>query len=530
MYNPSIGNTEPTHSSWFGRTLIGLRERTIFANLVGLVGALLALFCLFAIPGSQLWNIRLPLYLLVATWTILRPRVALYLLPFAIPWGSLDTIKLGVSLTSADILVGLLTASWLLGFVLRPFMPASLRGFGSLDREEYNVPGYLALAMLLLLLAMLVSTTVAFSLSASLKELVKWLELLVVVLLGSQYIRTRQQIWALVVILCLAAVTQACYGYAQAFLNLGPSSFVRDSSLRVYSTFGQPNPYAGYLNMTLMITLALSLLGRSVTTRFLAALTTLILAGVEVLTQSKGGLLALLVSTLFIIAVGFPHIRRLMAVLGVALLAFVEAFLAGKIPARFYQPLLVKLGVVGISFTSPSPDNYANSERVAHWFAGIRMFLDHPFLGVGIGNYEPVYPPYAPGIFVIPLGHAHNYFINIAAEAGLLGLLTFTLFIGATFVMGSKTVRAINRRCRRLHAQVMQPALKNPPAHVSLLVTQATLRDLSILVNDRALAIGLLAAILSISVHNLVDNLYVHSMTILFALLLVLLLRLDRVE
>ena len=527
MYNPSVGSAGSTSPSRYRRALAGFRERATVANLVGLAAAALAVICLLALPSSQYWNVRLPLYLLVTVWTLLRPRVALYLLPFAIPWGSLDTINLGASLTSADILVGLLTASWLLSFTLRPLLPAYLRGSGPLDREEYNLPPYLALSMVLLLLAMLVSITVALSLSASLKEIVKWLELAVVVMLGAQYIRTRQQIWTLVVILSFAAITQAGYGYAQAFFNLGPTSFIRDSSLRVYSTFGQPNPYAGYLNMTLMITLALSLLGGNWTTRFLAALTTAILAGAEILTQSKGGWLALLVSTLFIVAVGFPHFRKLMAVIGIAFLALTEAFLAGKIPARFYQSLLVKLGVVDISFTSPSPDNYANSERVAHWFAGIRMFLDHPFLGVGIGNYEPAYPPYAPGIFVIPLGHAHNYFINIAAEAGLLGLFAFIFFIGATFVVSGKTVRTIGRRCQRLKAHIMKPPLKRSPA--PLLATQDALKRLSILVNDRALAIGLTAALLSVSVHNLVDNLYVHSMTILFALLLVLLLRLDRV-
>ncbi len=530
MYNPSIGNADLTHLLWRRRVLTAFRARATAANLVGLTGAIFALICLIAIPDSQYWNIRLPLYLIAAVWTILRPRMVLYLLPFAVPWGSLDTINLGISLTSADILVGLLAASWLLSFALRPFMPAYMKSSGPLDREEYNLPFYLTATILLLLLAMLVSTTVAISLSASLKEIAKWLELLVVVMLGAQYIRTRQQIWTLIVILCVAAITQAFYGYAQAFLNLGPASFIRDSSLRVYTTFGQPNPLAGYLNMTLMITLALTLLGGNWTTRFLAAIATAIVGGTEFLTQSKGGWLAFIVSALFIIVVGIPHVRKMMAVLGIAFLALIEAFLSGKIPSRFYMPLLIKLGVVGISFTSPTSDNYANSERVAHWFAGIQMFLNHPFLGVGIGNYEPAYAPYAPGIFVIPLGHAHNYFINIAAEAGLFGLIAFVLFIAATFVVGSRTVRTINQRFQNQKKRVMQPSLpKQAPKVSSTMTAQDALRRLSILVNDRALAIGLVAALLSVSIHNLVDNLYVHSMTILFALLLVLLLRLDKV-
>ena len=53
--------------------------------------------------------------------------------------------------------------------------------------------------------------------------------------------------------------------------------------------------------------------------------------------------------------------------------------------------------------------------------------------------------------------------------------------------------------------------------------------DLTEIVNDRALAIGLLAALLSICVHNLVDDLYVHSVTNLIALLIIALICLPTV-
>ena len=49
----------------------------------------------------------------------------------------------------------------------------------------------------------------------------------------------------------------------------------------------------------------------------------------------------------------------------------------------------------------------------------------------------------------------------------------------------------------------------------------------AMLTNDRALAIGLLAALITVSVHNLVDDLYVHSLTTLIALLLIALIRLE---
>lgn len=502
-------------------------EQITTANVVGLFAAIASLVLLLGIHDAQHWNMRLPLYLVVIVWTILRPRTALYLLPLAVPWGALDTFTLGSTNLGgydADILVGLLATGWLLSFTLRPFVAYDRRESGPLDREAITPPRALVVAMLVLLFTMIISVTVAFSISSSLKEIVKWFEVLVILLLGTQYIRTRRQIWTIVVIMCLAGISQALLGFEQEFLNLGPTNFVRDATLRVYGTFAQPNPYAGYINMTLALALALMLLGRNWRTRILAACTVIPLAIVVYYTQSKGGWIAIGVAALFIVTAGFPRLRPLMLLAFIAFLTVIGAYLAGKIPAHLIDPILTRIGLINISFTAPTPDNYANSERVAHWVAGINMFADHPFLGVGIGNYSDLYRHYQLGIFVIPLGHAHNYYINIAAEAGLFGLTAFLLLLTTIFVAGGRTLRVINGQYRSLKAR-----LAKPQGNVATAEVQTRLSRFGILVNDRALAIGLLASLISVCMHNLVDNVYVHSMTNLFALLIVLLIRLDRV-
>ena len=244
MYNPSLDQVAetiaPSRDSSIAKLLMSVRTHMTFANTVGLLGGILALFCLLLLPSSNYWNIRLPLYLIVVIWTLLRPRVALYLLPIAIPWGSLDTITISkLNANSADVLVILLIVSWLGGFVLRS---QGLLKSGPLDQEESPLPRYLVVTAVALLFAMVISTATAQSVNASIKDLLKWIEFLAVLLLGAKYLRTRKQIWTLVVVICLAGISQALYGYAQNFLNLGPQSFIRDGGLRVYGTFDQPNP------------------------------------------------------------------------------------------------------------------------------------------------------------------------------------------------------------------------------------------------------------------------------------------------
>ncbi len=521
MFNPSIDQIGQATSRRSRTTemVATIREHATFANSVGLLGGVFALFCLLLLPSSTYWNIRLPLYLIIVLWTMLRPRVALYLLPIAIPWGSLDTITISkLNTNSADILVILLIVSWLGSFVLRS---QGLLKAGPLDAEKTPLPRYLIVAAVALLFAMVISAATAQSITASIKDLIKWIEFLAVLLLGAKYLRTRKQIWILVVAMVLAGVSQAFYGYAQNFLNLGPQSFIRDGGLRVYGTFNQPNPYAGYINMSLPIALSLLLLGRNWATRILAGTAALLLGAAEYLTKSNGGEIAIAVAVFFIFVIGFPQLRKLAAILGVSGLVLIAALLAGVIPQRLTKPILSKLGLVAISFSSPSAQDYSTAERLAHWIAGINMFVDHSFTGVGIGNYGTAYGPYHVTIFVNSLDHAHNYYINISAETGIIGITTFLLLLLAMFVAGSRAYRAISKKYLQLKAE-----RATPKVGVSRLVMLQASNVLGVFTNDRALALGLLASLVGICVHNLVDNLYVHGMTILFALLLVALIRL----
>lgn len=64
--------------------------------------------------------------------------------------------------------------------------------------------------------------------------------------------------------------------------------------------------------------------------------------------------------------------------------------------------------------------NYALVERMAQVQAGWRDHpLAHPLSGFGPGNFSSAYPGFAVGAWYVSRGHAHNYYVHIAAEAGL---------------------------------------------------------------------------------------------------------------
>jgi putative inorganic carbon (hco3(-)) transporter len=80
-----------------------------------------------------------------------------------------------------------------------------------------------------------------------------------------------------------------------------------------------------------------------------------------------------------------------------------------------------------------TPENYAVLERLAHWQAAEAMAQYNFWFGVGIGNYEPVYPAYALINWPYPLGHAHNIYLNTLAEMGIIGLAAYIALWGVIY-------------------------------------------------------------------------------------------------
>jgi putative inorganic carbon (HCO3(-)) transporter len=62
--------------------------------------------------------------------------------------------------------------------------------------------------------------------------------------------------------------------------------------------------------------------------------------------------------------------------------------------------------------------------RPVIWSTSFRMFLDHPLAGIGFGSFNQFYEHYLKVPSQI-FGHAHNDFLNVAVDAGIIGLIPF---------------------------------------------------------------------------------------------------------
>lgn len=69
----------------------------------------------------------------------------------------------------------------------------------------------------------------------------------------------------------------------------------------------------------------------------------------------------------------------------------------------------------------------SNSERLLMWQSAWHMFKDHPVLGVGLGQYKDNYQQkyISPKAKEPYLNHAHNNFMQMLAENGIIGFIGF---------------------------------------------------------------------------------------------------------
>jgi putative inorganic carbon (HCO3(-)) transporter len=431
------------------------------------------------------WGAPAAAGLLVFVAGLARPRLPLYCLGLAALLGSVREVRVGpVGVTATELLVFVGLAAWAIGSAAR--------------RERLRLTAWAAPVGLFLLVGVL-STGWVLDLPAALKELLRWAELGAAVLLAAALVETRRQATTLLAVVLLGGVIESAVGAAQFVLRIGPPSFeIMGRFFRAHGTFGQPNPFGGYLEMVLPLALALVVVVARPRWLWLLALAALAAtAAALAMSFSRGAWLGLAVGLAAMMVAAGPRTLAAFVLAGLvgALVALLGSFevlpawaserLAGA--TRFF-------GVFDVRQVRPNADNWGIVERMAHWQAAYEMWLARPWLGMGIGQYAEAYPDYMLPGWRDPLGHAHNYYLNVLAEVGVPGLAVFLAMVASWFAVAARRVRG---------------------AATPL---------------GRATAIGVLGVLAAVGTHNLFDNLYVSGMNVHLGLLIGLVVGLPRWE
>ena len=98
----------------------------------------------------------------------------------------------------------------------------------------------------------------------------------------------------------------------------------------------------------------------------------------------------------------------------------------------------------------------SSMERVYRWVAATRMFKDHPWMGFGPGNFYPYYQHYTLSSFETYVSDnperstAHDYFLLLLSEQGIIGLAIFLFLTAGIFIYGEKIYHRVQGKDDKL--------------------------------------------------------------------------------
>jgi O-antigen ligase len=437
--------------------------RELGTRLVSLSPYLLVFVLALVLALLSLPTLGLALfYALLILLALIDPIFGLYWAILSVPVQELVHLPGGVSYTQGAMLLAL--GAWALHTLAHPKQPIFGRRRGGDDRLALQQVWLWGAFLWALLLALAFSP---YSRAEATKELLRWSEAFLIWLMVLALARRPWQIAGLIACLLLAPAAEALLGVTQFLTGDGPPSFRISPALafmRAYGTIGQPNSFAGYMNMAWPLAVAIAgywILGytlnpeskvQSLKPKILLVLSSLLLVllllSALAASLSRGAWVGAVCGVVGMALALGPRPRRwTLAALGLAVLGLGlgGAGLLPNVLADRLASITRYLAIFDAGAVAITPENFAVVERMAQMQAGWNMFLAHPLTGVGPGNYTSAYPAFAVGTWYASRGHAHNYYIHMLAEAGLIGALAYLALLAGVIRQAAATLRAENR-------------------------------------------------------------------------------------
>jgi O-antigen ligase len=206
-----------------------------------------------------------------------------------------------------------------------------------------------------------------------------------------------------------------------------------------HGTPSDPTPFMNHLQYSMFLTFtSLLLLNRvffeeNIKWRIFYSLYFLTVTSNLFLNGGRTGHLAFAVS---IFVVGFLNIKNKI----IAFLSMLVLVVAIFYTAYNVSPVFKTRFDASINETNKISNNQKNQyhgsfgTRLALWIVGVEIIKENPILGVGVGDSMPVLRDmvsqkgYEDKVNIANMPNYHNYYIQIAVQLGIIGLVLYLLF------------------------------------------------------------------------------------------------------
>lgn len=270
------------------------------------------------------------------------------------------------------------------------------------------------LVILLFLGVLLISSAMSFARLGSLKVWAMYFVFVGFYFVIINSVKTKEQLYGLFKLLAISGALVALYGIAQYVFGWNTTNawideeMFEDSTMRVYSTLGNPNVLGEYLLLVLPIAAVYMLKFKwKSLAKYAYGAMFLCLALCLVLTQSRGCWIGFMLSAVIFVT-------------------FYEGKLWGLVPlVILILPFVIPQTIVDRIMSVGNMEDTSTSYRVFIWMGTLGMMKYYWLGGIGMGEaaFAKVYPFFSYNAIIAP--HSHNTFLQLLVEAGISGLLVF---------------------------------------------------------------------------------------------------------
>lgn len=277
-------------------------------------------------------------------------------------------------------------------------------------------------------LVLFISAVTSFAPVSSIKIFLVYFAFVLGFYLTVNAVRTKSQLYALIISMLFAGVLVALYGIYQHIFGFAEGTTWTDTEMfediatRVVSTFGNPNVLGEYLLLLIPVSAGYILSRPSAFNKTISIGITALLAVCMVFTYSRGNWIGLIVAMILFCMFYDGRI----AWLGVL--------------AAFFVPVLMPQTVINRFMSIGDTTDTSTSYRVYIWMGSIAMLKDYWMSGIGLGSdaFNMIYPFYSYSGIVAP--HSHNLYLHILVENGIMGMVVFLVIVFTYYRMAISTI------------------------------------------------------------------------------------------
>ena len=236
----------------------------------------------------------------------------------------------------------------------------------------------------------------------------------------------------------------ALFGLIQNFTSPTKIYWIREQPMSTpFGPFVNRHHFAGYMELALALPLGLLFSGGVERDKRLLYWFAVAIMGIAlIMTNSRGGIISLVAEVCFLVAVsGFGRKEATgeegAGKGGRARAAVVRVGLALALVITLFVGVVLLGGESGLSrFVGTVSTEDPTTGRTHFWSMTLNIIRDHPLMGAGLGAFSLAYTRYDTRNGFFRVEQAHNDYLQVLADTGLVGAICGLFFIVALFRMG----------------------------------------------------------------------------------------------